>query len=245
MEIEVSSGDGGVELDFCPVARLKRGVTSPIVDAEISSPGMGFDFLGGLDDIVAMGNIFDESEGAPALVLVDIQEGFDDLEYWGGGRNNLQAEENGGRILQYFRERKWPVFHIQHCSPNAGCPLEAVHPGNKIKLVVASEAGEAVITKNVNSSFIGTDLKERLEQAGLKTLVVVGLTTDHCVSTTVRMAGNYGFRTFVVEDATATFDKLGPDGERYEAQLIHDTALASLHNEFATVVKTEEVVGVS
>jgi len=90
----------------------------------------------------------------------------------------------------------------------------------------------------VNSAFIGTDLQDRLEQANITTLVIAGLTTDHCISTTVRMAGNLGYETFLVEDATATFNKKGIDGKNYPAELIHETALASLNEEFATIVST-------
>ena len=54
----------------------------------------------------------------PALILVDIQKGFDNLEYWGGQRNNPDAEENASELLQVWRENKLPVFHIQHCSSN-------------------------------------------------------------------------------------------------------------------------------
>jgi nicotinamidase-related amidase len=102
--------------------------------------------------------------------------------------------------------------------------------------------GESIIKKNVNSAFIGTDLKEQLDNNKITKVVIVGLTTDHCVSTTTRMAGNFGYDTFVASDATATFNKKGIGGQLYSAELIHETALASLNNEFATVVTTDELV---
>src|SRR6476620_12235076 len=103
-------------------------------------------------------------------------------------------------------------------------------------------AGEPVVTKGVNSAFIGTDLEERLHAAGATTVVIAALTTDHCGSTTARMSGNLGFETWVVGDACATFDREGPDGESFPAELIHRTTLASLHDEFADVIATEEAL---
>lgn len=178
----------------------------------------------------------------PALLLVDIQYGLDELAYYGGERNNPDAEHNAGRLLQYWRQQGWPLFHIKHCSVEPGSPLTEGHPGNEIKDEVKPLPGEPVIKKNVNSAFIGTDLKERLDTQGIRTVVIVGLTTQHCVSTTTRMAGNYGYDTLLVADATAAFCSAGINGELIPAQLVHDVSLATLNNEFAEVLMTEDVL---
>jgi nicotinamidase-related amidase len=174
-----------------------------------------------------------------ALILIDIQKGFDNIEYWGGQRNNLNAEENASEILNLWREYKLPVFHVQHCSSNPNSLLNENNVGNEFKELVKPIDGEVIIRKNVNSAFIGTNLKEQLDSANIKTLVILGLTTDHCVSTTTRMAGNFGYETFVISDATATFNKKGLDGQNFSAELMHETALASLNEEFATVITTD------
>jgi nicotinamidase-related amidase len=178
----------------------------------------------------------------PALILIDIQKGFDDIQYWGGNRNNPDAETKAGALLEYWRLNNLPIFHIKHCSSNPASRLAEGNPGNEFKDQVKPRNGEPIIKKSVNSAFINTDLKQLLDNAQIKKLVIVGLTTDHCVSTTTRMAGNYGYDTFIVSDATATFDKTGAEGQKYSAQVIHETALASLHNEFATVIKTKELL---
>lgn len=177
-----------------------------------------------------------------ALLLIDLQKGFEDIKYWGGGRNNLMAEENAAKILHVWRENNLPLFHIKHCSTNLKSPLAEGNTGNDFLELVTPLKGEVVIKKNVNSAFIGTTLKEQLAAKEISKLVIVGLTTDHCISTTTRMAGNYGYETYLIEDATATFDKIGVKGEKYKAQIIHDTALASLHEEFATVINTADLL---
>lgn len=183
-----------------------------------------------------------KKQDKPALILIDIQKAFDDIGYWGGHRNNFDAEINASKLLHFWRENDLPIFHIQHCSKDPEAPHAEGNIGNEFKDIVKPNIGETIIKKNVNSAFIGTNLKEQLDNAKISKLVIVGLTTDHCVSTTTRMAGNYGYDTFIVSDATATFDKVGADGQRYSAEIIHGTALASLHNEFATVIKTDEVI---
>jgi nicotinamidase-related amidase len=91
----------------------------------------------------------------------------------------------------------------------------------------------------VNSAFIGTNLEADLRTLGIETLVLVGLTTNHCVSTTARMAGNLGFETMVVADATATFDRANLDGTMRRAEDVHQAALSDLRDEFAQIVTTK------
>lgn len=177
-----------------------------------------------------------------ALLLVDIQDGLKNSTHWGGDRNNSQAEENAGRLLDLFRKEGHPVFHVKHNSVNKKSPLFPGQPGNEIQAIVKPITGEPVIEKSVNSGFIGTDLHERLQAQQITSLIIVGLTTDHCVSTTVRMAANMGYETVVVSDATATYDRESPTGEKLAAELIHQVSLVTLHNEFATVLTTEQVL---
>ena len=179
----------------------------------------------------------------PALILIDVQKGMDNHSYYGGNRNNPSAEENMKKLLKFWRQNNLPVLHIKHNSTNPESPLYKIKAGNEIKEIVSPLENEPVIEKTVNSAFIGTDLRKRLDFEAITHLVIVGLTTDHCISSSVRMAGNFGFNTFLVSDATATFDKVGVDGKRYAAEMMHETALASLHNEFATVLTANDVMG--
>jgi len=178
----------------------------------------------------------------PALILIDIQQGFDVPEWWGTGRNNADAEENARLLLEHWRLKGWAVFHVKHNSVKPGSPLAPTHPGNAIKKEVAPLAGEPVIGKTVNSAFIGTDLQQRLDEAGITTVVIAGLVTPHCVSTTARMAGNLGFRTYVSSDATAAFPSTTLSGEPISAETVHEVSLATVNHEFATVLSTQQLL---
>jgi len=175
-----------------------------------------------------------------ALVIIDVQKGFDDPSW--GSRNNPQAEARIELLLSTWRKNSQPIIHVQHCSLESNSPLRPDQPGNEFKDEARPMAGEKQLTKTVNSAFIGTDLEEYLRSCAIESLVIVGLTTDHCVSTTTRMAGNLGFKVSLVSDATATFDRRGNDGTHYSASDIHNIHLASLDGEFCVVRTTEQVL---
>ncbi len=182
------------------------------------------------------------AEQNTALLLVDIQKGFDDESHWGGNRNNKDAEQKCSKILKKWRALGLPVFHIIHSSQDPNSKLHKSHPGFEIQDNVKPLTNEPVIIKEVNSAFIGTNLEQILKRQNLNSLVIVGLTTNHCISTTTRMAGNLGFDTILISDATATFDRIGVNGEHFSSEIIHQTTLANLKNEFAEIMTTDALL---
>ena len=176
----------------------------------------------------------------PTLIVIDVQRAFDDGSW--APRNNPDAEQHIAEALAAWRSHGAPVIHVRHESAEPEGSFIRGTPAFEFKPEAEPLEGEPVITKDVNSAFIGTDLEARLREAGVETVALVGLTTDHCVSTTARMAANLGFETWVLGDATATHERHAPDGELIPAELMHRTALASLNDEFAEVLPTRDAL---
>ena len=177
-----------------------------------------------------------------ALIIVDVQRAFDEWEAAGKRRNNPDAVARIVDLLAAFREHRAPLFHIRH---EGSRPTSSFRPGSTgfaVKDEARERDGEPVIVKRVNSAFIGTDLESRLRAANISRVVICGATTNHCVETTTRMAGNLGFDTHLVRDATWTFDRVGPDGDAHAAEDIHAMTLANLNGEFARIVTTAEAI---
>lgn len=170
-----------------------------------------------------------------ALLLVDLQQGFLEMEAAGLRRNNPDAVARIGDLLEHFRAHSGMSIHIRHASQEANSRFRAERSGHAPITATREQGDEPVLIKRVNSAFIGTNLQAILTERGIDTLVIAGATTNHCVETTTRMAGNLGFRTLLVEDACWTFDRRGPDGALHRAADIHRMSLANLHEEFAEI----------
>ena len=183
-----------------------------------------------------------DPQSRTALIIVDVQHAFDEWEAAGKRRNNPDAVARISDLLAAFRGRRAPIFHIRHEGTR---PTSSFLPGGTgygVKDEARERDGEPVIVKRVNSAFIGTDLESRLRAAGISTVVICGATTNHCVETTTRMAGNLGFDARLVRDATWTFDRVGPDGDAHAAEDIHAMTLSNLNGEFATIVTVAEAI---
>jgi nicotinamidase-related amidase len=180
-----------------------------------------------------------------ALVVVDVQTAFDDLAYWSptGRRNNPGCERNIAALIGAWRATGRPLVYVRHDSDEPESPLRPDRAGNALRDFVDGEP-DLLVSKQVNSAFYGDpDLHAWLQQRGLGRLAICGVTTNHCVETTARMAGNLGYEVLFALDATHTFDRVGPDGTLVTADELARATAASLHGEFATVVSTAELVG--
>lgn len=175
------------------------------------------------------------------LIIIDVQKAFLDPSW--GNRNNPHAEENIKQLLNQWRNTNRPVIFIQHVSwSNKNSLFYIEKESSDFKDGIKPNEQEMVFQKTVNSSFIGTNLERHLTELDPQNIVIVGLTTNHCVETTTRMAGNLGFSPILVSDATATFDRKDKDGKLYLAEDIHNMTMVNLHEEFAQIQTTEEIL---
>lgn len=180
-----------------------------------------------------------------ALVLIDIQTGMDSPDW--GARNNPDAEIHAARLLAGFRNAGLPVIHLRHLSTRATSPLHPDNGGTAIKAIVAPIAGEPVLEKSTNSAFIGTDLETRLHALGISGVVIAGLSTPQCISTSMRMAANLGFEVWLAHDACAAFARHAQNSWKpglapMSAQQIHDAEVSMLHGEFGQARDTTAIL---
>ena len=178
---------------------------------------------------------------ATALLVVDVQAGCADAAYW-GRRNNPECEANIESLVAEWRRRGRTVVFVRHDSVLPESPLRPGQPGNELHEVLTGEP-DLLVTKHVNSAFYGEpDLDRWLRDKGITGVAIAGVTTNHCCETTARMAGNLGYDTIFVLDATHTFDVTGIDGQTIPAEEVARMTAANLHGEFAEVVMTADLI---
>ena len=179
---------------------------------------------------------------APALLIVDMQVGMT----WpdSGVRNNPGAEAAIAGLLHAWRTRRAPIVHIRHVSRTPGSPFWPGQPGAEFQPALAPLDSEHVVEKNVPDALINTGLERWLRVRGITSVVIVGVSTNNSVESTARTAGNLGFKTYVVSDATFAFARADFDGRPRTAEEVHAMALANLQGEYASVIAAGEALHV-
>nr|WP_202626606.1 isochorismatase family protein [Steroidobacter agaridevorans] len=172
----------------------------------------------------------------PTLLIIDMQKGM--ASPAAGPRNNPNAEGNIATLLKAWRGVGATVVHVRHISRTPGSPFWPGQPGVEFQEALAPLPGEHVVEKNVPDALVNTGLEKWLRVRGVSRLVIVGVSTNNSVEATARTAGNLGFQTQVVADATFAFDKVDYHGTTRTAEEVHAMALANLNGEYATITTT-------
>ena len=174
-----------------------------------------------------------------ALMIIDVQTAIDDPVWQSHGpRNNPEAEKIMEMVLTRWRKTGRPVFHVRHESQEV---LSAYH-NSPFKACVQPIDGETILTKQVNSAFIGTQLEAKLQAAGITHIIIFGVITNNSVEATVRMAGNLGFCTYLIDDACFTFARPDYSGVLRSAEEVHAMSLANLAGEYSAVLTAAQLV---
>ena len=184
--------------------------------------------------------------GNTTLLVIDAQKGVNDLKHWGGvngRRNNPGAEGYIQTLLDAFRSSGLTVIFTAHDSRQAVSPLKLGTPGGEFLEGIIPRTGELVIRKDVNSGFHGTSLELELRRRAISRIVTVGYFTNFCVESSVRMAGNMGYDSYLLPEACATSNRIGFDGVDYDPDVVHNLAVASLNGEFATALLVKDAIG--
>ena len=173
------------------------------------------------------------------LLPIDMQQAFDSPPW--PKRWNDRVDENGLALLDKWREAGRPIIHVRHDSIVEGSSLAPGSEGHHFRSGFEPLPGEALVTKSVNSAFIGTDLDLRLKRLGARHVVAFGISTDMCVSTTVRTGANMGWDMILAADACDCFDL--PDGKAgiIPAETVQAAHVATLGFEFCRVLSTADL----
>jgi nicotinamidase-related amidase len=175
-----------------------------------------------------------------ALVLIDLQN-----DYFPGGAMELVGAEaavaQAAKLLETFRAKGMPVFHIQHISKRAGATFFLPNTrGAEIHAAVQPKGKEPVTVKHFPNSFRDTTLLDSLRAAGVDKVMFAGMMTHMCVDTSVRAASDLGFQCSLAADGCATRE-LQFGGRKIAAAEVQLSYLAGLNGAFAAVKPAAEL----
>ena len=106
-----------------------------------------------------------------------------------------------------------PVVHVRHISRTLGSSFWPGQSGAEFQHDLRPLDGEHVVEKNVPDAFVNTGLERWLHARGIRSVAILGVSTNNSVEATARSSGNLGFKTFVASDGTFAFAK--PDFNGY------------------------------
>lgn len=122
-----------------------------------------------------------------------------------------------------------PVIHIQHIGVQEGATFFLPETkGAEIHQSVAPLETEKVIVKNYPNSFRETELLDYLKEKSISNLVICGMMTDVCVSSTTRASMDFGFHNTIITDAVTTRDR-ELNGKVIPAEQITESFLVGLN----------------
>ena len=174
------------------------------------------------------------------LIVINAQKGL--LDATNEGRNNLEAEKNIARILEYWRAKKRRVVHVKHVSDKYESVFFRESAGCNFLNLAQPKENEVVIEKMKSSAFTGTNLESILNKESASNVILVGFTASECIDATAKDAAAMGYSAFVVGDGTATFDLRDQSGKLIRADRIHRLTLININAFYAKVVNTNDVL---
>ena len=176
-----------------------------------------------------------------ALVIVDIQN-----DYFPAGRmpliEPLAASQQAARLLDRFRQARWPIIHIQHIAVRPGATFFLPGtPGADFHPTVQPLADETIVQKNFPNSFRDTELLDVLREQHIERIIICGMQTNMCIDATTRAAADYGFECLVAADACAARN-LAWSGHTVPAEQVHYAFLAALNGTYAKVLTVDQIL---
>jgi nicotinamidase-related amidase len=192
--------------------------------------------------MIAKSVIFNIKKGRgmnTALLLVEIQN-----DYFPNGRTplekSIEATAKAEAVLRVYREKKFPVIHVQHISthPDASYFLPCTK-GAEFYAPVQPVKGETIIKKHYPNSFKDTGLLNHLIKNQINHLLICGMMVHSAIDATVRAAHDLGFSCTVLQDACAT-KQLEFNHTAISAQQVHHAFLAAFQPGYAKVLSTDD-----